>query len=111
MCVYDNTTPPSGKVIGANRTTALTGSLSAVIVVGVGVGVITINYYGFVQVSGVHTNVLSTSTTIQRWQIASGTNDTCTDAPATLTSASLIFGESLAATSGGRAQVKLRGLV
>ncbi len=110
MCRYDAAATPSGKVIGANRTTALTGTPVALLVVGVGIGAITINNYGFIQVSGVHINVLSTSSVLGRWQKASGTNDTCTDATASVAYTEAIFGLALTSTSGGRCQVDLRGL-
>lgn len=111
MCRYDALSVPSGKVIGANRTTALTGTPAALIVVGVGVGDISINNYGFILVSGVHPFVKSTSSTLGNWQKASGTNDTCTDATASIARSDGIFGIALSSTSGGLCQVDLRGLV
>lgn len=115
MCDYDAvgsaSAADSGKVIGANRTTALTGTPAAKLVVGIGVGVITINYYGFVQVSGVHNNVMSTGSTLGNAQCASGTNDTCTDATASVARTEAVFGWAKSSTSGGRCIVRLHGLV
>lgn len=110
MCVYDATTPASGKVIGANRTTALAGTPIASIVVGIGIGAITINYFGFIQVSGVHTNVLSGTSTLGYWQCAVATNDTCGDATASIARTESIFGQCVKATATGRAHVLLKGL-
>lgn len=111
MCVYNVTSPLSWQVIGANRTTALTGTPAALLSVGIGVATVTNGNYAWVQVSGIHTAVLSTASTLGRWQCASGTNDTCTDATASIARTEAIFGLALTSTSGGVCTVQLRGLV
>lgn len=112
MCEYDATTPASGKVIGAHRTSALTGTPAAIIVVGLGIGAISIGRYGFLQVSGVHTNVMSGTSTLGRWQMASAaTNDTCNDCTSSIAYTEAVFGIALSSTGGARCIVRLKGLV
>lgn len=90
-------------VIGSNRTTALAGTPAAKIVVCVGVGAVSASNYGFGLVLGIHTNVLSTSSTLGTLQKAYLTgSDQCTDGAA---AGDLTFGTCLVATSGGRAVV------
>lgn len=95
----------TGIVIGANRTTALAGTPAAIIPVGVLVAAVPINSYAFAMVYGIHTNVLSTSSTLGTLQKASGTNDTCTDGAS---AGDKTFGFCLVATSGGRCVVDVR---
>lgn len=93
-----------GVVIGCNR-----GGVAGTVYC-VGVGVITINNFGFGLVLGTHTNVLSTSSNAGRWQTASGTNDTCTDASASIARTEGLLGMALTTTSGGRCTVDVRCL-
>lgn len=106
MCRYN----AAGLVIGANRATALAGTPIASIWAGVGIGAISINNFGFVMIHGIHTNVLSGTSTLGRWQMPIATNDTCGDATASLAYTDSVFGQCLVATSGGRATIDIRGL-
>jgi hypothetical protein len=92
-------------VIGANRTTALVGTPACLSAAGVGVGTITANYYGFVLVVGLHTNVKGVATvTLQRAQKASGTNDSGTDVTNAYDPA---FGTAVTTITAGRYSVQV----
>jgi len=90
-----------GIVIGSNRGgVAGTGC-------GVGVGLITINFYGFILAGGTHTNVMCNGSTAGVMQVAAGTNDSCADAVAATISQSI--GVALTTTAGvGRVTVDVR---
>lgn len=104
MCWYST---GDAEVIGANRTTALVGTPAAAMFAGLGKGVITAGNYGFIQVWGIHKNVLSGTSTLGMWQCPIATNDSCGNATASMARTESIFGRCLVATSAGRCTVRL----
>ena len=73
--------------------------------VGIGVGAIAKNAYGFILFRGLHTNVKSASTTAGVTQKVYSTAATCTDQTAATIDT---IGTALTATSGGRCTVAVR---
>jgi hypothetical protein len=73
--------------------------------IGVGIGAIAKNQYGFLQFRGLHTNVKSTSSTAGVVQKVSATAATATDQTAATIDN---IGTGLTATSGGRCTVAIR---
>lgn len=88
-------------VLVAGGGSSLTGNPPA----GVAVGSVTKNYYGWILIYGLHTNVKSTATTAGVMQKISATSATCTDQTAATIGS---IGTALTATSGGRCTVAVR---
>jgi len=93
-------------VTGVSRTSALGGATTAGgVVCGVAIGAISTSNYGFILVSGLHTNVLGVATvTVAYRQRGSATADSGVNASV---ATDPTFGTALTAISGGRYTVQV----
>jgi hypothetical protein len=94
-------------VTGTNRATSLVGAGANGPIAGVGVGAISVSYYGFLLTRGDHVNVIGVATvTVGRAQYASATNDSGSNS---VNLYDHTFGVALSALSGGRYTVQVGG--
>lgn len=110
VCVWASAVAPT--ITGASRATALLGATTlGSPCAGVGIGLISQQRYGFIQVFGLHTNVLGVATTtIGRKLRASATADSADNVSNAYDSS---FGEAvsaLGAVTAGRVSVHVRCL-